>query len=298
MQEDDEATPGQSNAQLAASSERGEQLDHIADLDDEDVPTISDEMLHHERIDFEAGMNAVPPVTMGLTLACAAVYLRQVWIGGLNGPDRVVATGGMDRGRVLAGEFWRMISAGFMHASAEHLIGNMVMLYVLGMACEHGFGRGAFLFLFVACCWSGSLLAMTSGHPEVGASGAIFGLAGALIVMIRLHRKRIELRDHRVSVVLAVWAAYALFLGFFDPIVSNSSHIGGLLGGSILGFFLAPAILTDRGEPDDRLIPKLETGVAILVLSSTFLLFLPHLRELALISPLAECRRARAGHRP
>ena len=278
MYENDQAQPGQPNSKVVPSSERDADSDHTVDLDVDDIPTISDEMLHHERVDFEAGMNVFPPVTIALMLACVAVYLRQIWIGGLKGPDRVVATGGMERGRVLAGEFWRLISAGFMHANTEHLIGNLVMLFVLGMACEHAFGGGPFLFLFVACCLSGSLLAMTSTHPEVGASGAIFGLAGALIVMIRLGRKRIELRDHRVSAVLAVWAGYTLFLGAFDPIVSNSALLGGLFGGSILGFFLAPKILTDRHEPDDRLIPKMETGVAILVLASTLLFFLPHLR--------------------
>ena len=277
MNEDYETPPRQSDSKVVEAFEQGASLDHTADLDADDIPTISDDMLHHERVDFEAGMNAFPPVTIALVLACVAVYLRQVSIGGLDGPDRVVATGGMDRGRVLAGEFWRLISAGFMHANAEHLIGNLVMLFVLGMACEHAFGRGPFLFLFVACCFSGSVLAMTSTHAEVGASGAIFGLAGALIVMIGLHRRKIELRDHRVSVVLAVWAVYTLFLGAFDPIVSNSAHLGGLLGGSILGFFLAPAILTDLREPDDRPLPKLETGVAILVLASTALFFLPHL---------------------
>ena len=68
------------------------------------------------------------------------------------------------------------------------------------------------------------------------------------------------------------------FLGTFDPIVSNSALLGGLLGGSILGFVLAPAILADRDEPGDRLIPKLEAGIAILMLASTLLFFLPHLR--------------------
>ena len=213
MNEDDHAPPWQSNSNIGPSTERGSLFDPTIDLDADDIPTISDEMLHHECVDFEAGMNAFPPVTIAVMLACVAVYLRQVWIGGLNGPDRVVATGGMERGRVLAGEFWRLISAGFMHASAQHLVGNLVMLFVLGMACEHAFGRGPFLFLFVAGCFSSSLLAMTSTAPEVSSSGAIFGLAGALIVMIRLHRKKIELRDHRVSVVLAVWAVYTLFPG-------------------------------------------------------------------------------------
>jgi rhomboid protease GluP len=246
--------------------------------DPEDIPTISNAMLHRERVDFEAGMKVFPPVTIGLMLACAAVYIRQLWIGGLDNTIRVVETGAMDRTRVLSGEIWRLISAGFMHANSEHLIGNLVLLFVLGMACEHAFGHGPFLFLYLAACAAGSVVAMQSSRPEVGASGAIFGLAGALITMITLHRSKIELRDHRVSIVLIVWAIYNLFLGTFSPVVSNAAHLGGLLGGSILGLLLAPVILNDRSENTSRLISKLEAGTATIVLASTFLFFLPHLR--------------------
>src|SRR5271155_5028930 len=102
----------------------------------------------------------------------------------------------MNRDKVLEGEIWRLISGGFMHANAEHLIGNLVMLYILGMACEHAFGRGPFLFLYVSACVVGSLMTMTTLMPTVGASGAIFGLAGALLASIVAHRDQIELRDH------------------------------------------------------------------------------------------------------
>jgi rhomboid protease GluP len=252
--------------------------DDDAGDDPDDIPTISDAMLHRERVDFEAGMKVFPPVTIGLMLACAAVYIRQLSIGGLDNPIRVVETGAMDRARVLAGDIWRLISAGFMHANAEHLIGNLVLLFVLGMACEHAFGHGPFLFLYLAACATGSVFAMQSSRPEVGASGAIFGLAGALITMIMVHRSKIEIRDHRVSIVLIVWAIYNLFLGAFSPVVSNAAHLGGLLGGSILGLLLAPVILNQRSENTSGLISKLEAGTATIALASTFLFFLPHLR--------------------
>jgi rhomboid protease GluP len=243
----------------------------------DDIPIIDQAMIDHERVEFETGMRAIPPVTLALIFACGAVYLRQVWIGGLANANRVVATGAMSRDEVLGGQWWRLISSGFMHANAEHLLGNLFMLFILGMGCEHAFGRGQFLFLYVAACVAGSLLAMASGSPTVGASGAIFGLAGALIVMIRLHRSQLELRDHRVAIVLAVWAIYTLGLGFFDPIVSNYAHLGGLLGGSILGFFLSPAVLIDRAELDARPVTRLETVGAVIVLIGTATFFLPRL---------------------
>jgi rhomboid protease GluP len=277
MNDDDEALSEESDPEAIAASIEPVHFDHQVD-DDDDIPTISAAMLHRERVDFEAGMKVLPRVTIGLMLACVVVYLRQLWIGGLDNAIRVVETGAMDRGRVLSGELWRLVSAGFMHANAEHLGGNLVMLFILGMGCEHAFGRGPFLFLYLAACVSGSLFALESSLPVVGASGAIFGLAGALITMITRHRSGIEIRDHRVSIVLAVWAIYNLFLGAFSPIVSNYSHLGGLLGGSILGLVLAPVILSESSETAAPLIPKLETGTAALVLAAATLFFLPHLR--------------------
>ena len=82
---------------------------------------------------------------------------------------------------------------------------------------------------------------MGATMSTVGGSGANFGLAGALLASIVAHRHRIELRDHRVAIVLAVWATYTLALGLLSPIVSNACHIGGLLGGLILGWLLPPA---------------------------------------------------------
>jgi hypothetical protein len=92
----------------------GEELLDPIDEDAEEIPFISRDMLHRERIDLEAGMKAFPPLTVGLMLACIAVYVRQVWVGGLENRMRVVETGAMSRDEVLRGQFWRLISGGFM----------------------------------------------------------------------------------------------------------------------------------------------------------------------------------------
>ena len=203
MSHDDLPFVGKADAPFEPARSDGEELLRRIDEDAEDIPVISHDMLHHERVDFEAGMKAFPRVTIALMVACIAVYVRQVWVGGLSNRMRVVETGAMSRDEVLHGQLWRLISGGFMHANAEHLIGNLVMLFILGMACEHAFGSGAFLFLYVAACVVGSLLTMATATPTVGASGAIFGLAGAVLSMIVAHRHRIELarssRGHRAD---------------------------------------------------------------------------------------------------
>lgn len=246
--------------------------------DEEDIPVIDDEMLHQERVDLEAGMSVFPRVTVVLILACCVVFVRQLMVGSLDNIGRVIATGATHRDEVFKGEAWRLISGGFMHASGDHLVGNMFMLFILGMACEHAFGWQAFVFLYVSACITGAIFTLVSGVPTVGASGAIFGLAGAIISMMYVNRKRIELRDHRVGFVLAIWSIYALVLGFLSPIVSNSCHLGGLVGGLILGAMLPPAILADRAELASHPTSRLESTLALTALVASAIFFVPCLR--------------------
>jgi membrane associated rhomboid family serine protease len=277
MSHDDSGPHGEPEALFKPSSTSGENLLRRIDEGFDDIPTISHDMLHHERVEFEAEMKILPPVTLALMIACTIVYIRQVWIGGLDNEGRVIATGAMHRGDVFHGELWRLISGAFMHANAEHLVGNMVMLFILGMACEHAFGLGPFLFLYVAACLAGSLAVMHSAAPTVGASGAIFGLAGAVVALIVVRRRQIELRDHRLGIVLAIWVIYTLGLGALNPIVSNSCHMGGLLGGLTLGAILPPALLSDRRELAGRVMTRVQTCLAIVILVASAVFFLPHL---------------------
>ena len=249
----------------------------IPEVMDDEVLTISDAMLHRERVDLEAGMSPFPPVTILMILACCVLFVRQLMVGGLDGLDEILATGAMHRDSVLSGDYWRLISGAFLHGSGDHLIGNMVMLFILGMACEHAFGWKSFLFLYVACCLTGNLLTMTTPIPTVGASGAIFGLGGAVIGLAFARRNDIELRDRRVGIVLAIWSAYTLGLGLLSPVVSNSCHLGGLLGGLALGATLRPAVLGDRRAHARSASTQFQLVVAAAILAGSFLCFLPRL---------------------
>jgi rhomboid protease GluP len=91
---------------------------------------------------------------------------------------------------------------------------------------------------------AGSLLSMSmSQGPSVGASGAIFGVAAAVIVMLVRHRDRFHLRDKRISAVLAIWAGYQLLIGFALPFVDNFGHLGGIAGGVAAAMLLRPRLL-------------------------------------------------------
>ncbi len=247
-------------------------------FDDEDLPVIGAAMLDHgPAVDFEARMPALPRVSVGIALACVAAFGFEVARGALTDLDRLVAVGALVPDRVRDGEVWRLLSAVFLHGSLDHLVGNLLMLYVLGMACEHGFGGPQFLALYVGAGLTGALLSLTGDQPSVGASGAIFGLAGALIVLFVRFRDRLHLRDRRIGIVLAFWALYQLGLGLLNPAVDNRAHLGGLLGGALLGFVLRPAVLEGRESVRRRPLAIAGLAAAVAALALTAVVFVPRL---------------------
>ena len=99
--------------------------------------------------------------------------------------------------------------------------------------------------LYVLSGLGGSLVSMlVSAGPSVGASGAIFGLQGAAIVLLRRERDRLLVRDRRVGFVLLIWAIYTIAGGLTDPFIDNGAHIGGALGGALIASRLHPVVLS------------------------------------------------------
>lgn len=189
------------------------------------------------RADFETGMSYAPRVTLGLILLCVAVFVWEVAVGALGSTKAIIAAGALSREEFLAGQYWRLASPILLHGSVGHLVGNMLALYVLGVALEHALGWERTLILFLGSGLAGSVASVaTQPGPSVGASGAIFGMMGAIVVLLHRYREVVHVRDRRVGIVLVVWAGYTLLLGLADPIIDNSAHLGGLIGGSLLAF--------------------------------------------------------------
>jgi rhomboid protease GluP len=198
------------------------------------------------RIDFERGMSYAPPLTLGLLAFLTAVFVWQVMRGTLESEETITAAGALVRDRVLAGEWWRMITATILHGSPDHLIGNGIILYVLGMATEHAFGARRFAWIYLVSGLGGSALSMAFGPgPSVGASGAIFGVMGALIAYLIRHQDRFYVRDKRIGVVLLAWSVWILIQGLATPFVDNGAHLGGLLAGILCGLVAPSRLLED-----------------------------------------------------
>lgn len=206
---------------------------------------ITPEMLLSRRVDFERRMRRLPPATLGIVGILVAVFVVEVAAAALRSREAMIAIGALVREGVAAGQYWRLLSATLLHGGLDHLVGNAIALFILGMICEHAFGRGQFVVLYVLSGLGGSLVSLvTSAGPSVGASGAIFGLQGASIVLFRQHRDRLLMRDRRIGFVLLVWAIYTIGTGLMTPFVDNGAHVGGALAGALIARRLHPVVLS------------------------------------------------------
>ena len=141
----------------------------------------------------------------------------------------------------LSGQWWRLLAAMFVHIGIVHLALNMWALWNLGMLAEYLYGPKTFLALYLLSGLAASLVSLAHNPlvPTAGASGAIFGVAGALIATLylgNLPTPRSALRTTLIS--LLVFAGYSLGYGFVKGGIDNGAHIGGLVSGLLLGTVL------------------------------------------------------------
>lgn len=153
------------------------------------------------------------------------------------------------------GQWWRLLTAAFVHFGVVHLALNMWVLWDAGRIAERLFGATAFLLIYlVAAAVAG--LASVAWNPWVnsaGASGAIFGLIGALAVYMADGSHGVPfavMRTHRTSML--VFAAYSILFGLIAPGVDNAAHLGGLAAGALLGGLLGRPVLPQPGARTPR----------------------------------------------
>mgnify|MGYP006278384609 CR=1 FL=1 len=158
-------------------------------------------------------------------------------------PDTVqfLRFGGQFGPALWEGEAWRLLTPVFLHADIFHLLFNCYALYVLGWMVEPVLGGKRFLWLYLFSGIFGSLLSvnMSPHHVSVGASGAIFGVAGAALAgrfLVSGNLKNIF--SEPLSLLLILFVGYNVLIGLIQPSVDNAAHIGGLIAGSIFGYYL------------------------------------------------------------
>ena len=138
-------------------------------------------------------------------------------------------------------QWWRLGTAMFLHAGMTHLLMNMFSLYLIGRGAENYFDVKGYLSVYLFSGLIGSLVSLTM-HPlsvGVGASGAIFGMFGALAGFFLVHRHQIEAHSKAFMKDFGIIIALNVVIGFAIPSIDVSAHVGGLVAGFIGGFLIS-----------------------------------------------------------
>lgn len=204
------------------------------------------------------------PATVSLLILIASVFLLEVLAGGSTSVQVLIGLGANDPRRVVGqGEWWRMLTAAFLHIGVIHLLVNSWALWQIGRLSESTFGSALTLSLFVFTALTGSALTLLQPKVSAGASGAIFGLAGALVSFFLRHRERLTSTGKRILTDLLVWSAVLMLFSFVMPGIDWLGHLGGFLGGVAVGWALP---LRGRGGGWTRGLAAASVGAIVLVI--------------------------------
>ena len=181
------------------------------------------------------------PFTLGLFAACIAVFLLAERAGSTKDIETLIHFGATERGQVWGGEWWRLLSSVFLHIGWVHLIWNLWMGYRIAATIEAALGSWRFLLVYLVSGVTGSAMSVI-GHEAVtaGASGALFGMLGAMLVLMRARlgswSAMWAFPPVRTNIVMLVlWLAIGPAMGF-----DSFAHAGGLLAGMALTWAFVP----------------------------------------------------------
>lgn len=214
-------------------------------LESRDVGELQRMHLERTQAFYQMMQGRQPYVTYALIAINVGVYLA---LFGAGSPtvDALVKYGALVPRLVQHGDWWRLFTSMFLHGSVTHILFNMVSLFAVGTLAERFYGSAKFLGIYLG---SGLIAALTSfgwavaqgnlAEPAVGASGAIFGIVGALVTL-RFQTSEVipaSLRQ-RISSSMLVLVAINFAVLYFVAYVDNAAHVGGLIGGMALSFLL------------------------------------------------------------
>ncbi|MHB1317960.1 MAG: rhomboid family intramembrane serine protease [Anaerolineae bacterium] len=177
------------------------------------------------------------------------VFLAMTLLGSSESPDTLIRFGAKFAPLIIQGEYWRLMTANFIHIGVLHLALNSYALYLFGPQVERRFGRARFIVLYLLSGLGGAVLSyIGSSSLSAGASGAIFGLIGAITVYYATYREAFGSQGRRQLSSLLLVMGYNLLWGLMNPQIDNLGHVGGLVTGLALGWAFCPRYSLDRGD--------------------------------------------------
>ncbi len=182
------------------------------------------------------------PVTVALILINVLVFIAVELTGTSQNAWHVLDYGAAYTPYIVQnGEVYRLFTSMFLHFGIEHLVNNMLVLFVLGSRLEQVIGKLRFLFIYLAGGIAGNIFSLIlelrnqDFSVSAGASGAVFAVMGAMIYVVI--RNKGWLGDLSMRQIL-VMAAFSLYFGFTSSGVDNAAHIGGMIAGFVLAVLI------------------------------------------------------------
>lgn len=167
---------------------------------------------------------------------------------------------------VKSGQIWRVITSAFLHGGIAHFMINMYSLYIIGKEIEGHFGKINYLTIYFFSALCGGLLSAVAGKAgvvSVGASGAIFGLMGALVYFGLCYR--LYLKNSLLNQILPV-IAFNLIIGFLIAGIDMWGHIGGLIGGFLMAMALNVGAISKKGDKINGIILSIAFVLILLLI--------------------------------
>jgi rhomboid protease GluP len=259
----------------------GQESTYLVNNDETKEPEIwtSSEVQQNQRFNQAMAAAQQPIITPILIAINVAVFI----VMALNGVSLTKPSAdsflrwGADFGPLTThGQWWRVVTAMFVHANFLHVLLNMIILWSIGRFTERLFGRVSFVALYLFAGIGGNLasLAWQPFTVAMGASGAIFGLYGGLLAVLLLHRNTVP-RPRVIAIAksAAIFLAINLFYGLSQTNVDMAAHIGGLMSGFVLGCGLTGQLVP--ADPDWRQMRTLAVALAGTAVAVIFAFRLP-----------------------
>jgi len=186
--------------------------------------------------------------------------------GGGTGGSSLIADGAVSRFHIDQGDYWRLLTSGFLHSGFFHLLFNMFALYILGGMLEPAIGRLKFGIVYFVSLLAGTFgaLLLSPDALTVGASGAIFGLMGAAVIVMR---------DRGINPMesgIGLWIGLNLLITFTIPGISIGGHIGGLVGGLLVALLFTE--VASRLRPSNGLLTLVAAAIGVIAIAGAILI--------------------------
>lgn len=216
-------------------------------LDSGDLNAISDKLMNQQEKEvYENKKKKKPsPVSVTLVVINTIIYLTYYVIG-----EAFIESGQMDSYLIAQGQIYRFVSAMFLHGGIQHLASNMILLYFMGEMVENKTGSVKYGIIYLVSGIMGNVVSylyeIISGvrYVSVGASGAVYGIIGALIYLVIRKTEGLNIQMKR----LILMVAYCVYSSFATAHVDFAAHLGGLVFGFIITALLCPRGGNARSE--------------------------------------------------